>query len=247
MTTDAPGAGEIGRYYQHQAYISHSDTNKGIINQLYKRVRSLSVKRKFALLKGRTSANRLLDYGCGTGYFLNYCNSKGIHSFGLEQDENARTAASGQGAVVVDPQYRQELGSEKFDAITLWHVLEHIHNLNQEVQWLKRNLTDQGRVFIAVPNRESHDALTYREFWAAYDVPRHLYHFRKQDMVTLLGNHGFTVEEIIPMNFDAYYVSMLSEQYKGGNKLKGVFKGWLSNRKSGKTNRSSLIYVAKHA
>ncbi len=132
----------------------------------------------------------------------------------------------------------------------MWHVLEHVHDLNETLAKLRSLLTNNGTVFIAVPNHESYDAQLYKNYWAGYDLPRHLWHFSKENIKTLLTRHNLKLQAIVPMRFDAYYVSLLSEGYKNPAKssliksASAFTRGLISNLKAGKDNHSSLIYIA---
>lgn len=248
FTNPRPEDSVIGSYYKSENYISHSDTRKGFVSQLYHLIRSYTLGKKEALLRKYVSRGTLLDYGCGTGMFLSHCKNKGWKAFGVEPDAGARTLASkGQVQVWADINTMPE--SEKdFDAITLWHVLEHVGDLSATIEKLKRRLKTNGVLIVAVPNYKSYDAQYYKEHWAAYDVPRHFYHFEISTVQRLMRSHGFDLLETHPMKFDSFYVSMLSEKYKTGktNLFKAFWIGLISNVKS-KTasDYSSVIYVFK--
>ncbi len=252
FTQNVPQAGEIGRYYQSSDYISHSDTSKGIINKLYHSVRNITLQQKRKLVQNATGLPKgtLLDIGAGTGAFAHAMKEKNWTVTALEPDETARTNAQksyGLQLQLPDELYAQQ--PESFDAVTLWHVLEHVHELHRYLDTFQQVLKKNGVLIIAVPNYTSYDADYYKEFWAAYDVPRHLYHFSPSGMKTLLAQHGFVITSLKPMPFDAFYVSMLSEKYKNGknNYAKAVVTGLQSNIKAfGKPEKSSsVIYLAK--
>jgi SAM-dependent methyltransferase len=252
FTQDIPSPGEIGPYYASQNYISHSNTQKGLINNLYHKVRKLTLvsKRKMIVAETGIKKGSLLDVGCGTGAFLNEMKTAGWEITGLEPDETARNNA--RELFGIQPRPSQELFSlpaQSFDAITMWHVMEHVHQLYEYTEQLKKLLKPGGRLLIAVPNYTSHDAGHYKEYWAAYDVPRHLYHFSPVSMRVLMEKHGLEVIDTKPMWFDSYYVSMLSEQYKNGkgNIISAFFTGFVSNLKTlfNKERCSSVIYVIR--
>jgi 2-polyprenyl-3-methyl-5-hydroxy-6-metoxy-1,4-benzoquinol methylase len=250
FTQNVATQNEIGKYYQSENYISHSDTQEGIVNKLYHAVRKLTLTGKKNLLQKETGKQqgKILDIGCGSGAFLNTMQQAGWESTGLEPDDAARMKAAE--LYNIDPQPSHQifnLPHNTYDAITLWHVLEHVHQLHEYIAQLKNMLTANGRIFIAVPNYTSYDAQHYAYHWAAYDVPRHLYHFSPASMKNLLEQHGLNIKKTKPMWFDSFYVSMLSEQYKNGkgNIIKAIFIGFVSNLKTlfNKEKCSSLIYV----
>lgn len=252
FTQDVPNAESIGKYYQSGNYISHSDTKQGIINRLYHSVRNITLKQKRKWVQKATNlpTGMLLDIGAGTGAFAAEMKKANWTVTALEPDETARNIAKNKHGLVLqqsDDLFAQT--AESFDAITLWHVLEHVHQLNDYLQTFQKILKPNGRLIIAVPNYTSLDATYYKEYWAAYDVPRHLYHFSPASMKQLFALYNFDVIEMKPMPFDAFYVSMLSEQYKTGkNKFVSAFwVGLQSNLKaSGKPDKSSsVIYIAK--
>lgn len=250
FTQDVPGQADIGAYYESAGYISHSDTKEGIINNLYHQVRKRTLISKQKLVKGVTgiSKGEILDIGCGTGAFLNTMKNAGWSITGLEPDTAARMkAVELYGISPMEPQKLFELPPATFNAISMWHVLEHVHQLHEYMEQVSKLLTVGGRLLVAVPNYTSKDAGIYKEYWAAWDVPRHLYHFSPQSMERLVSRHRLKLVAVKPMWFDSFYVSMLSEKYKNGkgNIVKAVFNGFLSNLKAfGNTSKcSSVIYV----
>ncbi|EJF09821.1 MULTISPECIES: bifunctional 2-polyprenyl-6-hydroxyphenol methylase/3-demethylubiquinol 3-O-methyltransferase UbiG [Pontibacter] len=249
FTNPRPDAASIDKYYESEEYISHSNIKTGIINRAYHVVRSITTKQKVELINRHTPAKgAILDYGCGTGVFLNACKNDGWEIRGVEPNTRAREEASGQTGEIIAKEL-SEIEGEKFEVITLWHVLEHIHTLNETLSELINLLQEDGTLIIAVPNADSHDAQQYKADWAAYDVPRHLYHFTQPTMKRLLKKHKMKLEEVLPMKFDAYYVSMLSEKQKEGKTkvISSVVNGFKSNSYAEKNGNdySSLIFVAK--
>lgn len=249
ITSPRPAETFLARYYESENYISHSQKAKKLIDKLYYQVRKITLKQKLRLINrcNRFQKGTLLDVGCGTGHFLKTCLQAGWQVAGIEPNEKARNIAS---------QYIQkdlysslhELPSNKnFDVITLWHVLEHIGQLNEALAKLNALLTPVGTLVIAVPNRESYSAQYFKKFWAAYDVPRHLWHFTKKNLEELLQKHKLYIEKILPMLFDAYYISLLSTKYQSGKiqYLRALWQAWKANLKDGKNNTTSLIYLVK--
>ena len=254
FTQDIPDFTSIGPYYKSEDYISHSNTSKGLISRLYKAVRNRSLFQKRKLIEKITGLRKgkLLDLGSGIGSFMDEMVHHGWDVTGIEPDRDARTAALRLYKITLTGNdHFDELPANSFDVITLWHVLEHVHDLHDYVILLKKLLKENGKIFIAVPNYTSYDGMKYGAHWAAYDVPRHLYHFSPASMKWLLNTAGFQLTEEVPMWWDSFYISLLSEKYAGGHSpmLKGFFSGALSNMKA-RTDRekcSSLIYIAKKA
>jgi len=246
FTNPIPLVTDIGNYYKSEDYISHSSSKKGLVNSIYGIVRSITLKQKVSLVQKRTAGLSLLDIGAGTGHFLNHSKKAGFNVQGLEPDDDAVQFAKENFHLDLDPlDMLYKIESNSKDVITMWHVLEHVYQLNEDLSEMNRVLNKSGLLIIAVPNMDSYDAKKYGEYWAAYDVPRHLYHFQKNTIKQLLEKHKFSLLEILPMKFDSFYVSMLSEKYKGGNLLNGVLTGFKSNLKAKKQGFSSQIYVFK--
>lgn len=251
FTQDFPSEDSIGQYYQAEDYISHSDKSKGIITKLYHAVRSRTLNQKKKLLNRYRGERKrsILDIGAGVGAFMQTMAEDGWKVTGLEPDAGARKIAREKyGQLLEESERLFFLPEESFDAVTMWHVLEHVHNLEGYTRKIYNLLKPEGKWVIAVPNYTSPDAHFYGEYWAAYDVPRHLYHFSPLSMTTLLTNNGFQLLDVKPMWFDSFYVSMLSEQYKSGaSNLPGAFlKGLSSNLQALRHVQkcSSLIYIA---
>lgn len=250
FTQNIPIQNEIGKYYQSANYISHSDTNEGLISKIYHSVRNFTLKGKKNLVQQLTqkSSGKLLDIGAGTGAFVHIMQQNNWQVVGLEPDDIARTNAKNKYGIELQlPQNLFTQQAETFDAITLWHVLEHIHTLHEYLSKFNTILQKNGKLFIAVPNYTSYDAAYYKEFWAGYDVPRHLYHFSPKSMELLAAKHQFKIVKTTAMWFDSTYVAMLSQQYKTGKSgnIKALCIGMLSNLKAIFNTKkcSSVIYV----
>ena len=250
FTKDAPDAPAIASYYKTENYISHTDTSKGVINRLYHLVRKTTLAQKKRLVEKVTGmkAGSILDVGSGSGAFPNEMKRSGWKTTGLEPDADARKLAGDLYSLeLADSGSLYQLPADHFDAVTLWHVLEHVHDLDVYMQQLKKVLKKEGRIFIAVPNYKSIDAAIYKENWAAYDVPRHLYHFSPFSMQVLMKKHGLEIKQHRPMWFDSFYISLLSSQYKHG-KPRWLAAAWNSLRSNlaafGNSKKcSSIIYV----
>jgi 2-polyprenyl-3-methyl-5-hydroxy-6-metoxy-1,4-benzoquinol methylase len=251
MTNPRPDEGDLARYYESDAYISHSNRSLNLVDQVYKLSRTFTLKWKYDLIRkhGLTRPVSILDYGCGTGGFLQECKRHKMVISGVEPSALARAQAKTN----TDREIFRDITEVKtdFDVITLWHVLEHVSELHKTISRLKSHLKESGTMFIAVPNLQSFDAKIYDEYWAAYDVPRHLWHFSRKTMQMVLARHDLKLNTIAPMRLDSYYVSLLSEQYKSrkkgvSNMVKALVQGWKSNRAAKVTEEhSSLIYIVR--
>lgn len=250
VTSPRPDPNSLGRYYESGKYISHTGDSSSLFDSIYLLARRFTLKRKIKLVSYYAASGKLLDYGCGTGEFLNTAAENQYQSFGIEPSGIAHAKAQLGTSVTVFKSLDQ-LPEQQFDAITLWHVLEHVADLETTLAALQQKLSENGTLFVAVPNHTSWDAGFYKEFWAAYDVPRHLWHFSKETMKLITLRANLKILSIRPMKLDAYYVSLLSEKNKTGRQtlsgiIRAVWTAFISNLK-GRTslNYSSLIYVLK--
>ena len=252
VTSPQPSEDKLPQYYKSDDYISHTDTQRNLFEKVYHFVRSISLKRKIKLINSFSSKEKnLLDIGCGTGDFLKIAQQNKWTVSGIEPNDNAREIANIKTSNSV---YKTEellkFKAQSFDIITLWHVLEHLPKLNEHISILKSLLKSNGVLIIAAPNYKSYDAKYYKEFWAAYDVPRHLWHFSQSSISKLVVKENMKVFKILPMKFDSYYVSLLSEKYKWGsmNIFNALRIGLLSNFKARQsTEFSSLIFCVKNS
>lgn len=245
-TFPQPKAEELPKYYESQEYISHTDEKRGLFSRLYQLVKKWSLQKKAKLiLQQHGEVGSLLDVGAGTGDFLKVAKEKGWQVHGMEPNKNAAKLALEKGIDL--KAFLNDFEGKQFDVVTLWHVLEHIPDLEETILKLAALVKPQGTLIIAVPNFKSFDARHYGKFWAAYDVPRHLWHFSKKSMKNLFAEN-FQLKNIEPMIFDSFYVSLLSEKYKTGRKfsLKAFWIGLLSNIKAKHSKEySSHIYCFK--
>ena len=249
-THPQPASDKLPEYYKSDDYISHTDSKRNLLEKAYHVVRNISLKRKLKLINSFASEDKkLLDVGCGTGDFLQIAQQVNWTVTGIEPNEEARKIANSKtNNSVFNVKQLLEFEKQSFDVITLWHVLEHLPNLDEHVSILKSLLKEKGTLIIAVPNYKSYDAKYYKNFWAAFDAPRHLWHFNQKSMAKLFAKVNMEVVEILPMKFDAYYVSLLSEKYKAGwmNIFNAFRVALISNVKAKGTGEySSLIYVIK--
>lgn len=253
-THPQPSKQSLPHYYKSETYISHTDANKSLFDKIYQEVKKYAIGKKVALLESfEGDGKNLLDVGCGTGDFLKAASKRNWEISGVEPNKQARKLAlkklSGSESIVSDlDDLINTSQSEQYDVITLWHVLEHMPNYDNYIDKLNSLLKKEGHLLIAVPNYKSYDAQHYKEFWAAFDVPRHLWHFSQNAIHNVFEKHQMQVSKIIPMHFDSYYVSFLSEKYKTGksNIFKAFWIGMLSNWKAKKSSEySSLIYILR--
>lgn len=249
-TTPRPPKSELSFYYKSEDYISHTDSTRSITEKLYYLVKKYTLNRKLNHINSFLTVDKnLLDVGCGTGDFLKKCKENNWKVVGVEPNRDAKEIAIDKLGIDTEIYTNiNEINSLKFDVITLWHVLEHVVDLEYYITKLKSLLKPNGVLVIAVPNYKSFDANYYGQFWAAYDVPRHLWHFSKKSIQLLFEKYKFTLQKILPMYFDSFYISILSEKNKSkkGNFLKAVFVGFLSNFRALITKEhSSQIYVLK--
>ncbi len=252
FTSPRPEDKDLGEYYKAESYVSHSDTKKGLINRLYHWVRSYTIIKKLQLVMQHTKLKRgkILDYGAGTGAFLETCKKNKWEAYGIEPDETARMVMQEKFRIstyVSLSDARTNISFNKFDVVTAWHVLEHVPDLKETIKSFNNILKDKAILIVAIPNPTSQDAKYYKEYWAAYDVPRHLWHFSPIDISRLCTDSGFKLIQTMPMAFDSYYVSMLSEKYKRGHGglVRAFWRGLVSNIKANKTGKefSSQIYI----
>lgn len=252
FTSPRPNDEDLGQYYKAESYVSHSDTKKGLVNTLYHWVRSYTLIKKLQLVMHYTGLKkgRILDYGAGTGAFLNTCKANGWDAVGIEPDADARKVMAEKFSISSYPNWQKARAQNvlnDLDAITAWHVLEHVPDLKETVKELRAALKEKGKLIVAVPNPSSFDAAYYKENWAAYDVPRHLWHFSPDNMERLMKDQGFRLVKTLPMVFDSFYVSMLSRKYQTGHSglVNAFITGLRSNIKANKTGKefSSQIYV----
>ena len=246
ITHPQPKIESLSKYYESEEYISHTDNNKGIVSFLYQFVKTNALQKKTKLIKTLNNGEGgLLDIGAGTGDFLKHAKKTGWVINGVEPNKGARELASKKGIELESN--IDDIKGKTFDVITLWHVLEHLPNLEETIDKIENLLKPGGTLIIAVPNFKSYDAKYYKTFWAAFDVPRHLWHFSKKSMERLFSDK-LALFKTKPMIFDSYYVSLLSEKNKTGkqNLIKAFLIGLRSNITAWKTKEySSLIYCFK--
>ena len=248
VTNPQPSSENLAKYYDSPNYISHTDGNKSLFEKLYQAVKNIALKNKLNLIDSLSkNKGKILDLGAGTGDFLAFVKQNGWQTTGVEPSQKAKEIAIKKGVDLVNE--TSDLDNYSFDVITMWHVLEHVPNIENQIKELQRLLKPNGTLIVAVPNFKSYDANYYKEFWAAYDVPIHFWHFSKTTIKLLFEKQNMKLEKVLPMKFDAFYVSLLSEKYKTGkmNFIKAFFIGLKSNWKASKTSEySSHIYILKN-
>jgi len=247
FTNPRPSVNESEFYYKSDDYISHTESKSGLINKMYFLVRKITLLQKLRLIKKYRVNNRILDIGCGTGAFLNECKKNNMEVSGIEPSELARKIGYEKYDIEIFPdEFFFNCNENYFGIVTMWHVLEHVYDINAYIEKIYRILINNGIFIIALPNPDSYDAKIYEKFWAAYDVPRHLYHFNKDNIITLAKKFNFSLISIIPMKFDSFYISLLSEKNKNGktNFYRAILNGLKSNLLARKDlNYSSLTYI----
>lgn len=248
MLVTIPKPADLARYYESDDYISHTDQKRSMFEKLYHFVRGIALRKKVSIINsGRSAKGLLLDIGAGTGDFLNAALRDGWQTIGIEPNESARKIAESKGVHFAENS--RSFADNSIDVITMWHVLEHVPDVAAQILELKRLLKSDGKIIVAVPNFKSFDAIHYGAYWAAYDVPRHLSHFSKTSIAKLFAQHNMTVIQHLPMKFDSFYVSMLSEKYKHGRirYISAILNGVRSNWKASKSGEySSIIYIIGH-
>jgi len=248
ITHPQPTLEKLPSYYESKDYISHTDGKTSLFEKMYQFVKGIALKNKLKLINSQSEKGRILDIGAGVGDFLSVAKNDGWQTIGIEPSEKAKAIAIKKGVSFVENV--SQLENHSFDVITMWHVLEHVPDLEHQIAELKRLLKPNGTILIAVPNFNSYDANYYGKFWAAFDVPIHLWHFSKTAIEKLFAKKDFKLIQVLPMKFDSFYVSLLSEKYKTGkmNYPKAFFIGWKSNRYGNKNSEfSSHIYILKIA
>lgn len=237
---------ELEKYYEFEDYISHSETNKGLVNRWYHIIKRLNTNKKVTILGKEKGC--VLEIGSGAGFLLNKCKERGWDTVGVEPNAKARENARASNNIELKESINEvEHKENAFDRVMMWHVLEHVADLDGLFSTINKVLKKDGKLIIAVPNSNANEIKRYKSHWAAYDVPGHLYHFQKSSIKSIANKYGFEIEKIKPMWFDSFYISMLSEKIKTGknNYINAISTGLWSNLKALTINGeySSLVYI----
>jgi len=252
VTSPQPSQKEIGKYYESDEYNSHSSESKTLFDKVYEFVKTINIKSKYSIIEKKykyNSNSSILDIGCGAGDFLNFCKNKGWEVDGVEPTNKAREISESKlGIKISKNSSLDNFQDNSYDVVTMWHVLEHRFDIMETIAHLKRIVKPDGLIVIALPNYKSFDAEYYKQYWAAYDVPRHLFHFSRKTINIVFEKHKLKLANTKPMWFDAFYVSLISEKNKTGklNLIRAIFIGLLSNIKSLSSKEpSSVIYISE--
>jgi len=241
ITDPIPNEDQISKYYNSENYISHNSSAGGIINRIYSLAQHFNFYLKYNAIKKYVPRGTWMDYGAGNGAFVKYLKSKSLQAVGYEPSSQARENST---EILKDIEH-YKYDDHQYACITMWHVLEHVHELEELIKTHRNHLIEKGTLVIAVPNIDSYDSKVYSAEWAALDTPRHLWHFSENDLKRLFEQNGFSHESTKPLHLDSFYVSLLSEKYKKGSSLKGLFVGLYSNilARFNKYPFSSQIYI----
>ncbi|TFV95705.1 class I SAM-dependent methyltransferase [Algoriphagus kandeliae] len=250
FTNPRPSEKQIGTYYEFPEYYSHQDESKGLIQRIYNQIRRINITKKYKLISSLGTDKSILDIGCGTGELLRYFQEKNWEVNGVEPNKKARSLAKEKLGENVYKSLKKVPENHSFDIISLFHVLEHVHDLRKSLKKIIKLLKSDGYIILALPNHQSKDAKKYKNFWAGWDVPRHLYHFDPESVRQLAKQFDLEIVNQKPMIFDSYYASLLSEKYQDPNSgnlknlMQSFFEGMQSNQEAKKSgNYSSILYI----
>lgn len=241
-TTPQPSQQELKAYYPKEGYLSHADKANGLKDRLYLWVKKRNIQTKLRWIGLNSEQSKLLDFGAGNGAFALVAQAKGWRVYTQEFSEDVLLSLKEKGLKTVDVSKQKDT----YDAITLWHVFEHLPNPKAQLATFYNALAPGGSLVLALPNINAWDARHYGAQWAGYDVPRHLWHYNKAAIVELAKDTGFYLVNTHNMFWDAFYVSLLSEQYRHAkcSWINAVIKGSLSNLLGWrKKNTSALTFI----
>lgn len=155
-------------------------------------------KRRGLILRYRKSG-RILDVGCATGLFLHVMNmDANWDAHGVEPNNYAATIAQERYGLNVHhgTLEQAQYPARSFDVVTLWDVLEHVHDPAATLDEIHRILKSDGLLILRVPNGISRDAGLFKETWAGWDPPRHLYVFTPDTLTKLLAKQGYAILDL---------------------------------------------------
>ena len=250
FTSNPPKESETIRYDTLDLKLKLGDSPRGLTDKLYYYVRHRMLRKKASIVESQSyrTGGTLLNYGAKTGYFSHYMERRGWKVTSIEKyHEERQFSLETFHHRMYDVSEMDRLTPETFDVITLWHVFEHCYNPNGLLNRFYRLLRPGGILLIACPNICSTDAMHYGANWAAYNVPRHLWHFNPTSLSNLLNKHGFTLMHRQKLSYDCFYISVLSEKNKNSKMpfLRGMWFGmrcwFISLARLDKS--SSLVYV----
>lgn len=248
VTSPKPDEDKMASYYESSRYLSHQKTGNDFFSKAYFFSRQFTTSLKIRMISSLFSKpGKVLDVGSGTGELLTALKNKGWNVKGIEPNKAAKQTAFDKG--ISHEHSLGEVEKNSLDLVVFWHSLEHVYALNNTLNEVKKILKPTGILMVACPNHESWDAKYYGNFWAAWDVPRHLSHFSSKSLNIILKPQGFKLVRKSPLFLDAIYVSILSEKIKKGKLvfLKGLIVGVVSNLAGFFTkNYSSHVYFFKN-
>jgi 2-polyprenyl-3-methyl-5-hydroxy-6-metoxy-1,4-benzoquinol methylase len=186
-----PDEDEIASFYPAAYYGDAGAKFRGPIEWL---VRALGARHARFLAEGLAPGARVLDLGCGRGVTLAALAEQGFEAHGVERSAEAARGADRRAQVRIAPTL-VEAGypAGHFDAVVVWHVLEHLRAPDAALAEIRRVLRPGGRLVVAVPNFASWQARWAAAAWFHLDPPRHLHHFPLAALRGLLARSGFAV------------------------------------------------------
>ena len=197
----------IKKFYQSHEYDPHKNLKNNFRDKTYKIVQKLTLKWKHKIITSFITTGALLDIGGGRGAFAKFMKEKGWEVTLQENFGKIDKRINGLHHI----KKLEELDcSDKFDVITLWHSLEHIHDIHALFNKINKFLNPVGILLIAVPNINAPERKFYNKNWAPYDAPRHLYHFNLSSLTLLCSNYGYEIVQKFSLYQDTPYNILLS-------------------------------------
>jgi 2-polyprenyl-3-methyl-5-hydroxy-6-metoxy-1,4-benzoquinol methylase len=189
-----PDNEELASLYQ-QEYFQSNYNDKLLLDSPEMKQRLKQEKHRVRFFRKLKKSGKVLDIGCGRGYFLLACQKRGYEVEGIDISTDASIYVSKELKIPVHvgDVNSINLPEKSFDVITMWHSLEHTVDPNVYMQITRRWLKDDGLLVVDVPNYASHDAIKTWNNWLGWQIPYHFYHFTKSSLFLLLSKHGFSV------------------------------------------------------